>query len=313
MRTRDLHLLGAPSSAGAYAAGQEKAPAAFRRHGLIAALSKAGLQVHDRDDVEGFRWRPDLANPKAMNIDVVRRVAETVADQVADSLAVDGAVLVLGGDCTVELGTVAGALRDSESVGLVYIDFDADLNPPEESDGALDWTGVAHMLDIPGGASQLADLGPRRPLLLPQDVLLFAVENVTEGEAETIRKRGIRKISLQDVKADPCQAAQQALNWAARYERLLIHFDVDVLTYVECPIAENVRRCEGLSLEEIGVVLGILLNAPNWRALTITEVNPDHAPDEAEIFGRLTEMLAVSLGPRPGQDRRPEQSASVRM
>jgi arginase len=49
-------------------------------------------------------------------------------------------------------------------------------------------------------------------------------------------------------------------------------------------------------LEEIGVVLGILLKAPNWRGLTITEVNPDHAPDEAEIFGRLIEVLARSLG-----------------
>jgi arginase len=40
-----------------------------------------------------------------------------------------------------------------------------DLNPPEESDGALDWTGVAHILDVPGAARQLANLGPRRPLL----------------------------------------------------------------------------------------------------------------------------------------------------
>lgn len=41
-----------------------------------------------------------------------------------------------------------------------------DLNPPEESDGALDWTGVAHILDVPGAARQLANLGPRRLLLV---------------------------------------------------------------------------------------------------------------------------------------------------
>ena len=51
-----------------------------------------------------------------------------------------------------------------------------------------------------------------------------------------------------------------------------------------------------VSLEDIGTVLRILLKAPNWRALTITEVNQDHAPDEAEIFGRLIAMLAGSLG-----------------
>jgi arginase len=98
------------------------------------------------------------------------------------------------------------------------------------------------------------------------------------------------------VKADPQQAARQTLEWAAGYEQLLIHFDVDALTYVECPIAESVRRCEGFSLGDIGAVLRTLLKAPNWRVLTITEVNPDHAPDEAEIFGRLIAMLARSLG-----------------
>src|SRR5262245_36269428 len=292
---RDLHLIGAPSSAGAYAPGQEKAPAAFRKYGLVAAMTEAGLRVQDRGDVDGFRWHPDPANPKAMNVDVVRRVAQSVADQVAESLAAEGTALILGGDCTIELGTVAGALRGSKSVGLLYIDFDADLNPPEQSDGALDWTGVAHMLDIPGAVSQLADLGPRRPLLSPQDVLLFAVENVTPGEAETIRDRGMQKITLQEVKADPREATRQALAWATCYQRLFVHLDVDALTYVDCPIAENVRRSEGLRLDELSTVLGMLLTAPNWRALTITEVNPDHAPNEAEIFGRLIEMLAGSL------------------
>jgi arginase len=151
------------------------------------------------------------------------------------------------------------------------------------------------MLDIPGAVAQLADLGPRRPLLSPQDVLLFAVENVTAAEAKTIRDRGIKKISLQGVKADPSEATRQALAWATAYERLLVHLDVDALTYVDCPIAENVRRTEGLRLDELSSVLGMLLTAPNWRALTITEVNPDHAPNEAEIFGRLIEMLAVAL------------------
>ena len=296
---REVHLIGAPSSAGAYAPGQEKAPSAFRRHGLIAALTGAGLAVQDRGDVEGFRWRPDLANPKAMNIDAVGRVANAVADQVAACFASEAAAIVLGGDCTVELGTVAGALRGSGSVGLVYIDFDADLNPPEESDGALDWTGVAHMLDIPGAAAQLAGLGPRRPLLSPQDVLLFAVQNVTSGEAETIHARNIRSIPLQEVKADPREAARQALAWAETHERLLVHLDVDVLSYVDFPIAENVRRCPALGLDELAAVLEMLLAAPNWRALTITEVNPDHAPDEAEIFSRLIRMLAGSFGRAP--------------
>lgn len=63
--------------------------------------------MHGRGDVIGFRWRPDPARPKAMNCDAVVRTAAAVADLVADALASDQAAVTLGGDCTVELGTVA--------------------------------------------------------------------------------------------------------------------------------------------------------------------------------------------------------------
>src|SRR5687768_11280081 len=136
-----LAVIGAPSSAGAYAPGQEKAPAAFRRHGLIHSLGRTGRAVGDRGDVKGFRWRPDLERPAAMNLPAVRATAAAVAERVAEAMSAGEAVLVLGGDCTIELGVVAGALRGTGSVGLVYLDGDADLNVPATSDGALDWTG----------------------------------------------------------------------------------------------------------------------------------------------------------------------------
>jgi arginase len=292
---RTLHLIGAPSSAGAYAPGQEKAPAAFRRHGLTSALSEAGCQAYDRGDVAAFRWRPDLSRPKAMNLDAVRRTAAAVADKVEEAFAEDGALLVLGGDCTIELGTVAGALRGEGSAGLIYIDLDADLNTPEASDGALDWTGVAHLLDIPGAAPELSGLGPRRPMLAPTDILFFAADNITRGEAETMRRLSLEQIGLAQVRADPAGAAAQAAAWGARHQRLLIHLDVDVLAYTDFPIAENVRRCPGLTLDELSTALNVLCAAPNWRAMTITEINPDHAPDEAKTFQQLIAVMARAL------------------
>jgi arginase len=298
MMTRLLSLIGAPSSAGAYAPGQERAPAAFRRQGLVPALTQTGRRVHDRGDVAGFRWRPDPVRPKAMNLAAVARTAAAVADQVAAALADDGgegAALVLGGDCTVELGTVAGALRGGASVALVYIDLDADLNAPEASDGALDWTGVAHLLDLPGAAPELSGLGPRRPMLGPEDLLFFGAENITPGEAQTMRARGLQRIPLRDVQRDPSAAAARAVAWATPHRRLLVHLDVDVLTFTDFPIAENVRRREGLRLDELAPALVALVAAPNWRALTLTEVNPDHAPEEAAAFGRLIGLLSRAL------------------
>lgn len=292
----DLAIIGAPSSAGAYAPGQEKAPAAFRAHGLIPALREAGRTVVDRGDVAGFRWRPDPEDPSAMNIAAVREVALSVAAEVARAFAKGEDVLVLGGDCTVELGTVAGALRQEGTLGLIYVDVDTDLNTPETADGALDWMGVAHLLGLAGARSELAGLGGTDAMLGADDLLLFAAANMQSGEREAIRTRDIACIGLDEVEADPAAAATRALAWAERFDRVLVHLDIDVLNFALFPIAENTRRDLGLSIDALDQALAILLGAPNLRGLTIAEVNPDHAPDAAATFGRMNAMLARGLG-----------------
>lgn len=287
-------VVGAPSSAGAYAPGQEKAPAAFRRHGLPGRL-ESRAPVVDLGDVEGFRWRVDRERPEAMNIDHVARVARGVAARVESAMADEHVAIVLGGDCTVELGTVAGARAGGADVGVVYVDLDTDLNPPAESDGALDWTGVAHLLDVVGAAPELAGLAAGRPMLSPSDVLFFGVDNITEPEARTIDDLAMETMRLAEVKSDPAAAGEKARGWGARFDRLLVHLDVDVLSFVDFPIAENTRRADGLTLEQLTTALRPILASPGWRAITITEVNPDHAPDEAESFAALIDALCTAI------------------
>ncbi|KKB13685.1 hypothetical protein VE25_00655, partial [Devosia geojensis] len=192
--------------------------------------------------------------------------------------------------------TVAGANAAGARVGLVYMDFDADLNAPGTSDGALDWTGVAHLLDIAGCEPSLAALGPARPMIEPGQLLYFALENITPPEAATIEDHAIEVISRENALSDIEAAAMRAADWAGAFDCLLVHFDVDVLSFVDFPIAENVRRCDGLKLEQAAFVLKRLAALPQWRGLTVTEVNPDHAPDEAAAFSRLNEVLADALG-----------------
>lgn len=295
-----LVIIGAPSSAGAYAPGQEKAPAALRAAGLLEFLSAGGITVDDLGDISGFRWRADKANPRAMDANVAAAVAKATAEQVASALAADGAVLVLGGDCTVELGTVAGALRGTPSVGVVYIDLDTDLNTPESTrDGALDWMGVAHMLGVEGTVPELAALGPRVPMLRSEQVLFFANDNVEPFERRVIEQLGIAEVRLAEVAADPSSAAEAvATGWARQFDRLLVHLDLDVLDFVDMPLAENNRRNAGLRFDQLMAALRTLLCAPNWSVLTVCELNPDHGESDGSTVrtsaGALADALAAS-------------------
>jgi arginase len=298
---QSLVVIGAPSSAGAYAPGQEKAPAALRAAGLLEFLSAGGITVDDRGDVSGFRWRADKANPRAMNANAASMVAKATAERVASALAADAAVLVLGGDCTVELGTVTGALRGTQSVGVVYIDLDTDLNTPESTqDGALDWMGVAHMLGVEGTVAELAALGPRVPMLRPEQVLFFANDNVEPFERQVIEALGIAEVRLAGVVADPAGAAQTVVDgWARQFERLLVHLDVDVLDFVDMPLAENNRRNVGLRFEQLVSALRPLLCAPNWAALTICELNPDHGESDGSTLRTFAGALADAFAASP--------------
>ncbi len=300
--TRRLDIIGAPSSAGAYAPGQERAPEAIRAAGLLTRLGEHGLTVRDRGDVPGFRWRVDRAHPRAMNVEAAVGVARAVADRVRESLEEGAAILVLGGDCTVELGTVAGASADPDGVGLVYIDLDTDLNTPESvEDGALDWMGVAHLLGLPGTDPILAGLGPRTPMLRPDQVLLFADDNSTAFERAIIDDRRIEEVRLDQVIADPTAAARGVVDgWAGRFGRLLVHVDVDVLDYVDFPLAENTRRNTGLRFSQLVAALRELVAAPNWLALTICEVNPDHGDQDGSTMREFSEDLADVLSGASG-------------
>jgi arginase len=108
---KTLGLLGVPSSAGAFAPGQEKAPRALRQMGLVTNLTAAGVTVVDHGDSPLWRWQPDQSLPAAQNLEVVAAQARETASRVREIVRLGQIPLVLGGDCTIELGWWPGTCR----------------------------------------------------------------------------------------------------------------------------------------------------------------------------------------------------------
>jgi arginase len=281
--TRSWSLIGAPSSAGAHTPGVEKAPAALRAAGLVEALGG----VTDLGDVPGFRWRPDPARRTAQNAPVVARVARDVAAAVA---AAPGTPIVLGGDCTVTLGLVAGV----GAPALVYVDGGPDLYTPEtRPHGNLDAMGLAHLLALPGTSPEVS--GPA-PLLTPDRVVVYG-DDLPPGDPERdlVDKLGLTYVPGAEVHRSAERAATRARAAAEdAAPSFVVHFDVDVLAFADAPFAD-VPEPLGLSLAEVGTTLSILAASPRFAGLTVTEVNPDHLPEPADLRPLIT-MLADALG-----------------
>jgi arginase len=292
-------LLGVQSSAGAHTPGQEKAARALRDAGLLGRLEGAGVGVIDHGDLPPVRSRPDPDHRRAQNLPLVVETARSVADQV-ESIVLAGQIpLVVGGDCTVTVGVVSGLVRAGQDPSLLYFDGGVDLYVPEtQPEGHLDSMGVAHMIGEPGAAPELSRIGPRYPLLDPVRVVFYGpcLEHTEDVEARVLERYGMRAYPLDDVEGRATAAAAEAREAIeSTGATFLIHFDVDVLDFVDCPIADVPHFEHGMTLADAMASLQVLVASPRFAGLVVTEINPDHADAEGAAIGRFVTALVSAI------------------
>jgi arginase len=227
-------------------------------------------------------------------------VVKTTAARVADAVAAqDEMVLVLGGDCTVGIGTVIGVQQLRGPIGRLYFDLHADLNTPMSArDVALDWMTLAHMLAIDGTEQALAGAGNSVPLLKPQQVMLFAQrrDQATRFERAEIERLELRRTSFEDVQEDPVGAARRALEQLSTgYPRYVIHLDVDVVDFTDAPLSEHPSPNVGLKLDEMLAALRVLASEPGLAAITLAELNPHNASSDPGLLERFTASFANAI------------------
>jgi arginase len=194
---------------------------------------------------------------------------------------------------------VAGHLLNNESIGLIYFDMHADLNVPDSAPpGALDWMGFAHMLGSPGTVSELSHIGPRYPLLEPEQIILFAHrhDQATQWEPNEISRYSLARIPLEEVSENPELSAQQALKRIEKHcERILVYFDVDVIDFTDAPLSENTGRNIDLLHDTALRSVATFLNDSRLSALTITELNPEHSEPDGHAVKRFASALASAI------------------
>jgi len=275
-----LGVIGVPSSAGAHGPGQEKAPGALRKAGLLGALREAGVEVEDLGDLPVTRFQPDQANRKQQSRSRVIKVAHQVADRVAEAVERELVPLVLGGDCTITLGVVAGLLRQQPDLGLIYFDGDADMTTPDTTrSGIFDSMGVAHL--IGEGDPEVAHLGPRFPLLPSDRVTLFGFHpyEIEPDEQRLLEKSAMAQYPVTSMGDRPVERAAEALaRLEERVRAIAVHFDVDVMDSAEIPLADW-PHYDALSFGDAMRCLRVFVGSPKLAALVVTEINPDNDPD----------------------------------
>ena len=293
---QQIAIIGAPTSLGAFAPGQEQAPRALRDAGVAAGFDDFG-------DIPLRRWTPDRESRRAQNADGVAQAAREVAERVEAAYRANRTPVVLGGDCTVGVGTVAGAQAAGHRLGLVYFDLHPDLNTPDTVvTGTLDWMGVAHMLGVADTA--LAEVAT----LTPDQVFFFGrqEDQTKRNERETIERLQLPSVMVEDVAADPRAAAGEA---AQRFDRYLVHFDVDVVDFVDLPLSENTGHGIGMPFDAAAAALEVLVSGDGFAGLTVTEHNPAHGAEDGSTTRALAAALQRALRPAASRPSGAPQSS----
>ena len=291
-----LSILGVPTSLGARNAGTEKAPRALRRAGLRERLLSIGHDVEDLgdQDVTPFAPDPDPARRKQPNFPGVAVMARTLAGRVESVLREGRRLLVLGGDCTVALGSLAGISRIHRDAGLAYLDRNAGLSTPATSpSGILGGMVLSHLLGR--GASELARMEGQAPLVRPGRLALLGVERLDPQEVPVFEALPSLRIGAPEIRRDGAAAvAREALRRISEQGGpFYVHFDVDVVDCAEIP-AVDFPAPGGISGDEAGLLIAGMAAREGFLGIEVTSFNPDRDPGGGAAV-RVAEILGAAL------------------
>jgi arginase len=290
-----IALLGAPTSAAALSAGHERAPSAFRNAGLVERLESAGYEVTDLGDDRTQLYKPDNESPRARNLPAVIAALEALKPRVEQAVKSAALPMILGGDCSVALATVAGARRYFRHVSLIYMDRDADLNTPATTpSGCVDGMVVSHLTGR--GAAELVRFWGEPPLVREPDLALFGIDRLDPGEDEALRKSTLRHFNADEIRRKgAAEAAKIALDRIhANNSEFVLHLDVDVIA--DFP-ATNFPGSGGLTLDDVREALGVFAQEKTLAAIEVTAYNPEKDLDGAAA-ATIVELLAGALEKR---------------
>ncbi len=289
---RSIAVVDAPSNLGLRPPDEGKVPGAYR---LASSLRSKGivsrLGALDGGGVKAQPYTPDLDPETTMlNGRAVREFAVDLAAKVGAVLEDGHFPLVLGGDCSILLGSML-ALRSRGRFGLVFLDGHLDFRHPGNSEVVGAAAGADLALVTGRGPEQLTNIDGLGPLVRDADVVALG-EREDYPEWRDIHGTEITVWDLQEVRAlGAAEAGSRAVEKmeAGGVEGFWIHLDADVLDEDVMPAVDS-RQPDGLSYAELVELLRAALSADLAVGMQVTIFDPELDPT-----GQIAEGFASAI------------------
>jgi arginase len=275
-----IRLIDVPMDFGANRRGVDMGPSALRQAGIKASLAALGHRVEEekRAVTVPIADHADEGDPRVKFLDPIVQGCRELASLVTEA-ADDGCFpLIMGGDHSIAVGTLAGLsnhyLKTGATWGLVWIDAHADFNTPETSP-----SGNIHGMSLAASAGlghpALTGLGGAHRKIAPDCIVILGARDLDPGEKRNLREAGVQVFTMADLDrrgmADVASATLKDL--LGGVDKLHVSFDVDSLDPEFAPgVGTPVRG--GLTYRELHLLMEILGADGRVASAEVVEVNP---------------------------------------
>ena len=287
-------LIGVPLDLGAGRRGVDMGPSALRVADVDAKIAALGYEVADWGDLPvKIRETQGPGDPRLKYLKEIVEVCGLLRDRVGEALAGESIPVVLGGDHSVAMGTIAGLARHfnrrREKLGLIWFDAHADANTPETSpSGNIHGMPLAAVLGH--GAESLVNLAGFLPMVEASRAALVGIRDVDPAERATVKSSGMGAFTMRDVDERGMRSVMEEAIKRATTGTAGVHVSFD-LDGIDPDFAPGVGTPSpgGLSYREAHLAMEMLADTGKVVCAELVEVNP--------ILDQRngTAMLAVEL------------------
>ncbi len=298
MSKRVIEVIGVPIDLGAGRRGVDMGPSAVRIADLEARLEQLGHRVEDYGDLEVMIPETQPVGQGSLRYkEPILKTCDELCREVQRSLGEGRMPLVLGGDHSLAIGSVAGSTTfyagKGEALGLVWFDAHGDANTPETTpSGNIHGMSLAVSLGL--GDPDLVNLGGRAPKVQARNTVLIGIRDLDPGERETLKKSGCTVYTMRDLDERGMRDVVDEAIRIASDGTAAIHlsFDMDVIDPEDAP-GTGTPVWGGITYREAHLAMEMINDRAEIAAIDLVEVNP--VLDNQNMTGILAAELAQSV------------------
>jgi arginase len=287
---KKIRIVGAPLDLGAGRRGVDMGPSALRIARLSRRVGDLGYDVADTGDVAVAIPETHVeGDARARYLPQIGEVCHDLCERVDRLMEQDCVPLVLGGDHSVAIGTIAGVSRyyrrRGERLGVLWIDAHTDMNTPETTPSG-NVHGMPLAVSLGHGPSLLTQIGGFSPKIHPEDTVLIGIRSIDEREKKLVQESGVTVFTMRDIdERGMSTVIREALRAASRKATgLHVSFDVDSLDPGLAP-GVGTPISGGLTYREAHFMMESIAESAMVASLEVVEINPiiDNGNTTAEV------------------------------